>query len=178
MARINEAFTVISRFRSRPLRHRQALYSRGKPFQYFAYINETGQITAGVFIRGQEVSATTQSAVQPGHEGTFASTYNISHLRLYLNGHQEAEVSAVGPTDYVAGTVYIGSYFGTSHFFKGTIAETLIYDRALSSEEIAAGEVPEGLVGHWRQPDWTAVRVEDLSGNDRHGTIMREWKVQ
>ncbi len=180
-----DGLTVFCRFRTGPIGRRQALYSRGKPFQYFAFLSETGSVTAGVFIGGTEFSAGTETMLKEGQEAVFAFTYDGEKIRLYLDGRQEGEEEAPGPSDYVAGTVYLGSYFAESQFFSGSLLDTRIYSRALTPEEIpqasaepAGGDrpaIPEGLEGWWREPGQGDVALEDLSGNERSGTIYREW---
>jgi hypothetical protein len=180
-----EALTIICRFQTGPIGKRQALYSRGKPFQYFAFLSETGSITAGVFIGGTEFSGGTQTALKQGQEAVFAFAYDGGKVRLYLDGRPEAEAEALGPTDYVAGTVYLGSYFGESQFFDGTIRDTKVYSRALTPEEIAQASaealdaaqpaVGEGLEGWWREPQAADIALADRSGNGRDGTIYRQW---
>jgi hypothetical protein len=63
-------------------------------------------------------------------------TYDGSKVRLYLDG---AEVGAGTPTTisiyYTEGDLSIGRY-GTSWYYSGLIDEVVIYDRALSPEEI------------------------------------------
>lgn len=62
-------------------------------------------------------------------------------------------------------------------FFRGTIDEVAIYQRALSAEEIWAnmhtrlvGDEP-GLVGYWDFDEAQGQIVYDLSGNDNHGQL-------
>jgi hypothetical protein len=180
-----DGLTIICRFRAGPIGKRQALYSRGKPFQYFAFLSEAGTITAGVFIGGTEFSAGTETTLQEGQEALFAFTHDGEKVRLYLDGQPEAEGEAPGPTDYVAGTVYLGSYFGESQFFGGSILDTKVYSRPLTPAEITAASaeppgaeqatVTDGLEGWWREPARADIALEDLSDNGRNGTIYREW---
>jgi len=180
-----DGLTIICRFRAGPIGRRQALYSRGKPFQYFAFLSEAGTITAGVFIGGTEFSASTKTALQEGEEAVFAFTYDGQKVRLYLDGRLDGEADAPGPTDYVAGTVYLGSYFGESQFFSGTILDTKVYSRPLTAEEVATASaeppgaaqaaVADRLEGWWRAPTRADVALEDRSGNGHNGTIYREW---
>jgi hypothetical protein len=180
-----DGLSIVCRLRAGSIGKRQALYSRGRPFQYFAFLSDTGTITAGVFIGRTEFSAGTQTALQAGQEAVFAFTYDGQKVRLYLDGRPEAEAEAPGPTDYVAGTVYLGSYFGESQFFSGSTRDTKIYSRSLTPQEVAAASaeppgaeqaaVADGLEGWWREPTRTDVVLVDLSGNGRNGTIYREW---
>jgi len=113
------------------------------------------------------------------------ATYNGSRTNIYLNG-----VDYDGNTGLSGGlgtndvNVGIGSYFGDTPFWKGSIDEVRIYNRALSEAEIkilynSRGQniITKGLVGYWRmneKPDGTAASgansIIDLSGYGNHGT--------
>ncbi len=64
-----------------------------------------------------------------------ACTYNGSSIKAYLNGSLEATTSASGGVAS-AGKLYIGT--GPSTWFNGSLDEVRIYNRALSSDEVAS----------------------------------------
>ncbi len=167
-----EGFTVVSRFTMGPVGERQALFMRGAPYQYFAYVNEAGQITAGVFAQGVECSVTTETRVTEGETITAALVYDGAQARVYVDGELAGEVAAPGPIDYVAGTIHIGSYYSDGIVFKGTIHETRIYSRPLADLALLTDA---GLEGRWVTPTSIDTFATDLSGNGKNGSILREW---
>jgi hypothetical protein len=102
----------------------------------------------------------------------------MSEIMVYTDGVKEASYpcggTAVNSCDWPVG---IGSNISTltrtqwrSHFY-GHIDDVRIYNRALDHDEIV-GIVKEGTVGplaHYPFDDGTA---DDVSGNDRHGSLM------
>jgi hypothetical protein len=114
----------------------------------------------------------------------FAGVYKIyepgvsSAIMVYTDGVLENTYPVYGlpinTCDYdvtigTNGNRYVNSQY--HHNWWGKIDDVRIYDRALDHDEIV-GLVKEGTVGplgHWSFDDGTA---NDVSGNDRHGTLM------
>lgn len=67
-------------------------------------------------------------------------TYDGSHLRLFKNGAEAASKGASGSLSLATNTnpLYIGKNTKWGEYFKGSIDEVRIYERALSPEEIKA----------------------------------------
>lgn len=63
-----------------------------------------------------------------------ATTYDGTTAKIYLNG---VEVASQAKTWNTTGTTfYLGRFFGGGNSFAGSVDELLIYDRALTSEEV------------------------------------------
>jgi Concanavalin A-like lectin/glucanases superfamily len=75
-----------------------------------------------------------------------AATYDGARLRLYVNGSQVASRSRSGAIQTSASPLRIGGNSVWGEFFKGTIDEVRIYNRALTREEILTDmSIPVGL---------------------------------
>lgn len=112
-----------------------------------------------------------------------ACVYDGKEKRIYINGQLDATGSDSGAIHTNNQPVRIGSWgdpigLGETRYFKGTIDEVAIHNRALSAEEIqqlhrAPGELTgeeQGLVGYWRFDEDDADFVKDKSPNHNHGT--------
>ena len=90
---------------------------------------------------GDQVVINSQTIAQRGVWYHVAATYDGNQLVLYVNGVPEASAVAGFPLDYDTTPLYIGTT-GTwqpyLNMFGGLIDEMSLYDRALSSNEIAA----------------------------------------
>jgi hypothetical protein len=84
----------------------------------------------------------------------FAGVYDGTEMRIYINGELVATKSRSGLIDTSSQDLFIGSFGGTEHFFKGDIREVRIYNRALSQVEIQSNMngkvIRAGLVGEWK----------------------------
>lgn len=81
---------------------------------------------------------TTTAGVVNGQWNYVVATYDGSTKRIYVNGTQRTSTGATGTvTQNTTGRAYIGVYgnFG-GYFFNGYIADTRVYNRALSATEI------------------------------------------
>jgi prepilin-type N-terminal cleavage/methylation domain-containing protein len=65
-----------------------------------------------------------------------AGTYDGSVIRLYVNGIEESNRSYSGTIASSANPLTIGGRFDGSRFFKGSVDEVAIYNRALTDSEI------------------------------------------
>ena len=118
--------------------------------------------------------------------------YNGSTLQLYVNGAQSGTPTAATPASSATAT-QIGKDGGTcTSYFRGSIDDVRIYNRALSATEIQklyqAGtgvtldtSNPQaltggGLVGHWsfdgKYVNWATGQALDSSGNGRNGSLV------
>ncbi|MDZ4227744.1 MAG: LamG domain-containing protein, partial [Candidatus Levybacteria bacterium] len=92
------------------------------------------------------------------------ATYDGSNLRLYFNGAllgtPVAEATGFGGS--TNNTIYMGSdESGSDRYWRGSLGDVRIYNRALSTTEITAlydsynpgiqvSDLQKGLVGHWK----------------------------
>jgi hypothetical protein len=67
-----------------------------------------------------------------------AATYDGATLRLYVNGTQVASSAVSGAIATTAGSLRIGGNNVWSEWFKGTIDDVRVYNRALSAAEVQA----------------------------------------
>jgi len=116
---------------------------------------------------------------------TYDSTLGSNQMKIYVDGVLEAQQDATGTINTSTANLGIGKP-GTANAFywNGAIQEVMIYNRALSVEEIKSiyespsnDNITTGRVGHWRfdeKPDGTnasgAGSIIDISGNGNHGS--------
>src|SRR5207245_10178618 len=106
----------------------------------------------------------------------YALVYDGSFVSLYWDGIQIGSQPRSGNLD--SGTTPLtfgwGSYLASHYHLKGVIDEIRVFSRALTADEIAvlALDTP-GLILSYNMEKLTADgRMEDLSGNGHHGTIV------
>jgi len=132
---------------------------------------------------GNQVIIDSQTIAQRGVWYHVAATYDGNQSILYVNGVAEASATPGFPLDYGTNPVFIGTSGTWSPYlamFGGIIDEVSIYNRALSSNEIAviynagsAGKCapavaacvtpPVGLVGWWKGDGNT---IDSIGGNN------------
>jgi len=97
--------------------------------------------------------------------------------RLYYDGVLVVEKTVNREIGTSIAPTYIGSRSGEDQFFKGEIDEVRIWKKALTLLEIKTNMyshltgTEEGLVGYWPFNEGTASSVNDLTGNNAHGTV-------
>ncbi|MFA7309454.1 MAG: LamG domain-containing protein, partial [Candidatus Paceibacterota bacterium] len=111
---------------------------------------------------------------------------------LYINGVEVAQAGGqTGTPNFVANLAYIGTWTNLSSYFPGSIDDVRVYNRALSTTEIAqlyntgstnvahSNATPgiglnSGLVGHWTfdgpNINWKTGTIVDSSGQGNNGT--------
>jgi len=100
-----------------------------------------GHLYSDIFVSGVQSPGTFNTALVPGTWYHVAVTYDGSNLRGYVNGALDGTVGYTGTlrtTDYA---LRIGAYApvsGDTEFFSGKVDELSLYNRALSSNEVAA----------------------------------------
>lgn len=111
----------------------------GPPYSYILEFQPDGATPQFV----TWTSAGTQFAVSdvtvPFEEWVFlAGTYDGSVARIYVNGALTGEVAQSGTISIGTQPLLLGAHTasGDRNWFKGTVDEVAIYDRALSAEEI------------------------------------------
>jgi len=107
-----------------------------------------------------------------------AATYDGSYMRLYLDGHLNAEKPQTGSIDTSMANVTIGAENdGSVYHFNGSIDEVCISSRALTEYEIVdnslKGElgIVNGTVALWHFNEGSGDTVHDETGNHNDGII-------
>ena len=96
-------------------------------------------IAMEISVSGTRKVLTSTTTLNSGQWYLVVGTYNGSTLKLYINGNQEANTtSASGTISSYSTALQIGrsSLSGGFQYFNGYIANTLIYNRALSATEV------------------------------------------
>jgi hypothetical protein len=108
-----------------------------------------------------------------------AGVYNGSTMQVFVNGAPVGNVLArTGPISPDTVGVTLGKRSGsTLNYFSGILDDVRIYNRALSTDEIAAlagltnPQIAPGLVGHWRLNEEEGSLAADASGHNNHGLL-------
>jgi subtilisin-like proprotein convertase family protein len=96
---------------------------------------------------GVQVAAASTTVPQVGVWYHLAGTYDGTTVNLYVNGVLEGSATAGFPLDYGAHPLFFGTTGqGFDGRFDGTLDEAKLYNRALSSNEIAAIYIEESAV--------------------------------
>jgi Concanavalin A-like lectin/glucanases superfamily/Fibronectin type III domain len=77
-------------------------------------------------------------AIATGQAYHVVGTYDGATQRLYVNGAQVASAALSGPASASTSPLYIGSWNGSTEFFKGTIDEVAVYGATLSAARVSA----------------------------------------
>ena len=132
--------------------------------------NQTGD--AGITVRTNNIymwtGVTNTSFLNKVHH--LVGTYDGSTLKCYKNGVLVSTVNATGEIQYSSSNIFFGrnvnanGVVGSDYYFKGTIDDIAIYNRALGQQEITAlyqggnttancldlpSNLQQGLVGYW-----------------------------
>jgi hypothetical protein len=119
-------------------------------------------------------------------------TYGAGVKTIYVNGIQITQTTGITGTISTNTTgLFIGAFGpGTNYFFNGKIAESRVYNKALTAAEIQqnyqaeqyrfetpAGPVTNGLLLYWDAGNLdsypgTGTTIYDLSGNGNNGTLV------
>ncbi len=165
--------------------HEMVVSLRGSNQIYLSVFG--GNIFMSVF------DGTNQRMVQGGAVSTtgwhhLAGTWDGSQMRLYIDGVLSATSAVYTEAGLTStGTTMVGSYDGTSYFFKGRLDEVAVYPTPLSSLRVQAHFIaarlgttvsPTGYaaqvelddpVGYWRLGESAGVRAFDQSGSGNMG---------
>jgi serine protease len=76
-------------------------------------------------------------AIAVGTTYHVVGTYDGTTQRLYVNGAQVASAALTGAITANTNNFYIGSWNGSSEFFKGTIDEVAVYPTALTAARVS-----------------------------------------
>lgn len=114
-----------------------------------------------------------------------AVSYDGTSVRVYVNGSQAGSTTARTLGSSVANMQMGGASLLDSgnYYFPGTVDDLRVYNRLLSSTEIAAlysttsriakikGGLERGLITHWSLDDATSTVATDSSGSGNSGTL-------
>lgn len=89
---------------------------------------------------------------------------------LYINGQKIGSGNSCS-AGIDADFLMIGSGYGGNEFFKGSIDDVKIYNRALSAGEIESRYKKDSLIGYWKFDDEGVSTTTDSSGNGNDGTL-------
>jgi hypothetical protein len=109
-------------------------------------------------------------AVVAGSTYYVVGTYDGTTQRLYVNGALAASCALTGPATTTTNPLYLGSWDGSSEFFRGTIDEPAVYNKVLSASQVGA-HYTAGTVGTLTAPSGLSASAAssseiDLSWND------------
>ncbi len=119
--------------------------------------------------------------------GHVTAVYDGSDSIIYVNGN-EAGRTDIGSVTTTTPGARLGFSAGRrdgalspKNGFHGLMRGVRMYDRALSSEEVTrlyrGKNVSDGLVGWWPMNACEGNRVQDRSGNNNHGKIIKaKWR--
>ncbi|PCJ03251.1 MAG: hypothetical protein COB14_00535 [Alphaproteobacteria bacterium] len=124
----------------------------------------------------------TISTFNTGEWNLITATYdgNTNALKMYVNGVLESTFTLTYDLPDTTGSVQIGqrSYAAGVNNFDGDIDDVRIYDRVLTSTEIAyLYASTKDLVGHWTLDETSGTSVTEYSGNGNTGTFIGEAAV-
>ncbi|MBM4071732.1 MAG: LamG domain-containing protein [Planctomycetes bacterium] len=125
-----------------------------------------------------------------GYTQINSTTFNATNTKLYLNGAAETgtAMDASSPANYAGATAYVGSYYTTSYFWNGLLAEMALWTSVLTAAEMLAlynagpgvlytanfGDYVSAanLYAQWLFEEGTGTTVADESGNGRTLTLV------
>ncbi len=130
-----QRFTMFVRFEISRIGPRQAIFAKTPPFEYFCYVRETGQVGAGIFASGREVSVLSDAKISPGTHSV-ALRHDGSTITLFIDGKTAASRQAP-PASPSRANLLLGFYSGLSIPLRGRILYAAFWQDALSDGEIA-----------------------------------------
>ncbi|MFH0907487.1 MAG: LamG-like jellyroll fold domain-containing protein [bacterium] len=117
--------------------------------------------------------ASTENVLAAGQWTHVATVFSSTSTKVYINGTKRGELNYAAGTRFLAPRdILIGQKIGTEANFKGLIDEVKIYNRALSTSELAQDYEDRGLAACWRFDEGTGATAADSSGNGNNGTLI------
>jgi len=157
-------------------------------FGYYLWIDQSRRVHFGFNRGGAEVVSATTIDIEKWY--CIAGVWNGNKLIIYIDGRMDANSSFSDNPIQNPNPLYIGftsAPWATYHYFKGTIDEVCIYNRALSAGEIQqhydkyAGyyydNFESGTLNKWNiiRGDWEV--ITEPSGNHiAHLSRSSEWR--
>ncbi len=114
---------------------KEARNPTGRNYGIFGHVN-TGVIHYS-FTSGGWKSYDANTNVTDGAWHHVAATYSKPDFKLYIDGEVDAEVAPDADPESNTSPLYIGGCDIGNYWMTGAIDEVVLYDRALSSDEIA-----------------------------------------
>lgn len=101
-----------------------------------------------------------------------AVTHDASNtIKIYINGELKSTTAAASGTFSLASDCYIGKSYNDNRYWPGMIAETRVWNKVRTQEEITAhiyavNAESEGLVAYWKFDEGNGNTITDHSGNN------------
>ena len=105
---------------------------------YALYTSNNASTPAGYAHVSSDVAAKSASSIPLSTWTHLAVTYDGTALRMYVNGSLSGTTALSGPIATSASALRVGGNAVWGEYFKGSIDEVRIYNRALSASEIQA----------------------------------------
>ena len=153
----------------------------------YAYNSDTG-------LNGPQISSNKVIAINTWYFITVVEDPSnpTTGKRIYVNGvlDNSGAESAIYTVAIPIPIAYSPKFAGSANYFKGTLDDVRIYNRALSAADVAklynagaakqnvsqATLIPNGLVGYWtmdgKTTNWSTNQELDSSGNGNTGTLV------
>lgn len=176
-----DAFSIAFWF-SREATNQQGtfIFHRNK---YLIRINAQGRITFAVYNPAwSEVVTTWPDRIIDTDWHHVAAVYDGSALKLYIDGEIKATSSSSGNLNQGATDLFIGCQ-ASLNFFHGKIDELMVFDKAISHEQILTamhqtddpGTGEEYIISHWKLNEGQGSIINDqYAGNHGTGTNI-DW---
>jgi len=153
---------------------------------YNTYVSQTSGKAVVVLTQGSCVfrSVTSNATIPIDIWTHIVGTYDGENINVYINGVFDNSTPVTGDPDTLSHLICIGCGEPTYDFMSGAIDEVRLYNRALSSSEVAAlyntkavvmnssqnNRITDGLVANWSfngaDVDWGKNIVYDSRGNN------------
>ena len=109
-----------------------------------------------------------------------AAVYDLNTMKIYVNGILQATANATGtPTLAHGQAINLGDNpTWPGRFFKGKMDEVRVWDVVRSESQIQEFMMTElegdeeGLVAYWNMNEGSGNTINDVSGNENHGTLL------
>jgi len=147
----------------------------------YLYLKDTNQIIYGLWTDGtgsDETSITLPSGIALNDWALYTMVYDGSNLIFYKNGAYENQITKTGNIELDTQDFFLASRGGGSHWFNGSLDDVRIYDRALTTEEIADIYANNSLANDVRQSNANRFNFEEGTGTTTAGQPIIPLDVQ
>ena len=113
---------------------------------------------------------------------TVSLTFDGSVYKMYVNGIKDAELAGTKGTKFQRLELGMSwTTYTSSQMFRGRIAETRLWNRALTTSELQLGlcsvdPKSAGLVAYWKMNEGTGYIFKDASGNGFDMDWSKTWR--
>ncbi len=171
------SFTVSGWFKTSVTGTRQGIYGidsdNGQYIAIFVYTDNAIQMETNDSNGSYLGVGSGGTTVTDGTWHHYVATRNASArtLSFYLDGKMTESTADTRTGNFSTTANYIGRD-QSSFYMNGSIDETRIYNRALSSREVASlSDWAPGPVGYWDMNENSNITINDKSGNGNTGTL-------